>query len=160
MPIADIVIHANDGETAITDDGFLVGPDGWPLLGAGEHTDGFSDRDLSAAIEASFCDPYVPFFSGTSRPETASKQPRVVPARTARLESSTPMEADPQARPVAVVRERINGKHQRRRASLSVATESKDSIGAQCGAVAVNTPILAAMGLAPQGGISASARKK
>ena len=62
----DIDVRAHDGETAITVDGFLVGPDGTPLLGAMATCVLHSDRELRVAIEASLCEPTVPFFSNPS----------------------------------------------------------------------------------------------
>jgi hypothetical protein len=59
----DLEISANDGETALTHDGFLVGPDGNPLLGAGASGGGLTDRQLCEAKEASLREPLVPWFS-------------------------------------------------------------------------------------------------
>jgi hypothetical protein len=62
----DITINALDNVTALTDDGYLVGPDGAPLLGAGGSGGGMSDRELQLAKGASLRAPLVPFFAVTS----------------------------------------------------------------------------------------------
>ena len=73
----DIFVRAHDGETALTSDGFLVGPDGQPLLGVQATSGQLSDRELSEAIEASLCAPRVPFFTPLSRVERPLKPGRL-----------------------------------------------------------------------------------
>ena len=61
----DIKVNALDNVTALTDDGYLVGPDGASLLGAGASGGGMSDRELQLAKGASLRAPLVPFFAAT-----------------------------------------------------------------------------------------------
>jgi hypothetical protein len=61
----DIVVNALDNATGLTGDGYLVGPDGAPLLGAGASGGGLSDRELQLAKGVSLRAPPVPFFAAT-----------------------------------------------------------------------------------------------